>query len=121
MCIIMEISKKGVTGRLDEVKQYIEENFRNPNITLDMLGDVFHVSSNYLGRLFKKETGLSVSDYINNERMKWVLEQLENTDRPAKEIAESCGFVSTNYFYTFFKKKIGITPQAYREQMFLKK
>lgn len=116
-----EESKKGVTGRLDEVKQYIEENFRDPNITLDMLGDVFHVSSNYLGRLFKKETGLSVSDYINNERMKWVLEQLENTDRPAKEIAESCGFVSTNYFYTFFKKKIGITPQAYREQMFLKK
>lgn len=34
---------------------------------------------------------------------------------PAKEIAENCGFVSTNYFYTFFKKKTGVTPQAYRE------
>lgn len=113
-------AKKGVTGRLDEVKTYIEENFRDPNITLEILGDAFHVSPNYLGRLFKKETGVSVADYINNERMAWVLEQLEKTDRPAKEIAESCGFVSTNYFYTFFKKKMGVTPQAYRENHFLK-
>lgn len=113
-------AKKGVTGRLDEVKTYIEENFRDPNITLEILGDAFHVSPNYLGRLFKKETGVSVADYINNERMSWVLEQLEKTDRPAKEIAENCGFVSTNYFYTFFKKKMGVTPQAYRENHFLK-
>ena len=107
--------KKGVTGKMDEVKKYIEDNFQNPNITLEMLGDAFHVSANYLGRMFKKEVGTSVADYINNQRLEWVMEQLEKTERPAKEIAENCGFVSTNYFYTFFKKKTGVTPQAYRE------
>lgn len=107
--------KKGVTGKMDEVKKYIENNFQNPNITLEMLGDAFHVSANYLGRMFKKEVGISVADYINNQRLECVMEQLEKTERPAKEIAENCGFVSTNYFYTFFKKKTGVTPQAYRE------
>lgn len=109
-------AKKGVTGKLSEVKGYIEENFSDPNLTLEQLGDEFSVSPNYLGRLFKKEMGVSVSDYINGERMKWALEQLEKTERPAKAIAEECGFVSSNYFYTYFRKKIGVTPQMYREQ-----
>lgn len=60
---------------------------------------------------------MSVADYINAERLEWVLGELKNTDRPAKEIAEECGFASTNYFYTYFRKKIGVTPQAYREQV----
>lgn len=109
--------KKGVTGKLDEVKLYIEQNFRDPNTTLDKLGEEFGVSPNYLGRLFKKDAGMSVADYINAERLKWVINELETTDKPAKEIAEECGFVSTNYFYTYFRKKIGVTPQAYRENL----
>ncbi|WP_394926784.1 AraC family transcriptional regulator [uncultured Robinsoniella sp.] len=108
--------KKGVMGKLDEVKKYIEENFPDPNLTLEQLGDEFSVSPNYLGRLFKKDVGMSVADYINGERLKWVLKELEETERAAKELAEKCGFVSSNYFYTYFRKKIGVTPQAYREQ-----
>lgn len=108
--------KKGVIGKLDEVKKYIEENFSDPNLTLEQLGDEFSVSPNYLGRLFKKDMGMSVADYINGERLQWVLKELENTERAAKDLAEKCGFVSTNYFYTYFRKKIGVTPQAYREQ-----
>lgn len=107
--------KKGVMGKLDEVKKYIEENFTDPNLTLEQLGDEFSVSPNYLGRLFKKDVGMSVADYINGERLKWVLKELEDTERAAKDLAEKCGFVSTNYFYTYFRKKIGVTPQAYRE------
>lgn len=109
--------KKGVTGRLDEVKKYIEENFLDPNITLEQLGDEFSVSPNYLGRLFKKEMGMSVADFINGERLKKVLRELEVTDRSAKDIAEDCGFVSSNYFYTYFRKRVGVTPQVYRQQL----
>lgn len=81
------VAKKGVTGKLSEVKRYIEDHFRDQNISLEQLGDEFSVSPNYLGRLFKKETGMSVADYINGERLKQVLKELEQTDRPAKEIA----------------------------------
>lgn len=108
--------KRGVSGKLDEVKLYIKNGFRDPNLTLEHLGDEFGVSPNYLGRLFKKDTGMSVADYINNERLNQVIKELEETDRSAKEIAEECGFVSSNYFYTYFRKKVGMTPQTYREQ-----
>lgn len=108
--------KKGVTGKLSEVEKYIKENFSDPNLTLEQLGEEFSVSSNYLGRLFKKEMGVSISERINEERMKWAIEMLEKTDRSAKSIAEECGFVSSNYFYTYFRKKVGMTPQMYREQ-----
>lgn len=110
-------AKKGVSGRLSEVKNYIEENFRNPNLTLEQLGDEFSVSPNYLGQLFKKEMGVSVSDYISAQRLEWVLNELAQTDRSAKDIAEDAGYVSSNYFYTYFRKKVGVTPQAYREQI----
>ncbi|HJA67187.1 MAG TPA: AraC family transcriptional regulator [Candidatus Mediterraneibacter cottocaccae] len=108
-------AKKGVAGRLDEVKKYIEENYRDPNITLERLADEFGGSPNYMGRLFKKDTGLSVAEYINEIRLREVMSELRGTTRPAKEIAEQCGFISSNYFYTYFRKKTGLTPQTYRE------
>ena len=107
--------KKGVAGRLDEVKKYVEENYRDPNITLERLADEFGGSPNYMGRLFKKDTGMSVAEYINEIRLKEVMRELRETTRPAKEIAEQCGFISSNYFYTYFRKKTGLTPQTYRE------
>lgn len=108
--------KKGVTGKVDEVRAYIKEHYSNVNLTLDYLSDEFGVSTNYLGRVFKKEVGISVSEFLNNERLSYVLQELEQTDKPAKDITEDCGFVSTNYFYTYFKKKMGVTPQVYRQQ-----
>ena len=67
--------------------------------------------------MFKKDAGMSVSDYINGKRLEKVLKELEDTDRPAKEIAEECGFVGGNYFYTYFRKKVGVTPQVYRQNI----
>ncbi|MET3741898.1 AraC family transcriptional regulator [Faecalicatena orotica] len=109
--------KKGVTGKMEEIQEYIQKNYSNMNIALEFLGDEFGVSANYLGRVFKKETGVSVSEYLNSVRLQKVLEGLENTEKPAKDIAQACGFASINYFYTYFRKKMGVTPQAYRQQL----
>lgn len=109
--------KKGVAGKLDGVKQYIEENCSDLNMNLEHLGDEFSVSPNYLGRMFKKDTGMSVADYINQERLKLVLRDLQETEDTAKDIAEKYGFASTNYFYTYFRKKVGVTPQVYRQRL----
>lgn len=108
--------KMGVAGRLDEVREFVAENYRDPNMTLKALGDEFGVSPNYLGRLFKKDTGQSVAEYINEVRLEQVLKELKETDDSAKDIAERNGFISNNYFYTYFKKKVGVTPQVYREK-----
>ena len=113
-------AKKGVTGKVEEIQNYIQANYTNLNIALEYLGDEFGVSANYLGRIFKKEIGMSVSEYLNYVRLQKVLEGLEKTDKPAKDIAEACGFASINYFYTYFRKKMGVTPQAYRQQLQIK-
>ena len=111
-----EEARSGLAGRLDAVMEYVAAHYSDPNLTLKTLGDTFGVSSNYLGRLFKKDMGLSVAEYINEVRLKHVLKELRETGDSAREIAERNGFVSTsNYFYTYFKKKMGVTPQAYRE------
>lgn len=109
--------KKGVSKKVEEIQNYIRENYSNMNIALEYLGDEFGVSANYLGRVFKKEAGVSVSEFLNNVRLEKVLENLEQTDKPAKDIAEQCGFASTNYFYTYFRKRMGVTPQVYRQQL----
>lgn len=44
------------------------------------------------------------------------MELLQKTRRPARDIAMECGFGGANYFYTCFKKKTGMTPQAYRDK-----
>lgn len=108
--------KKGVAGRLDEAQKYLEANFRDPNITLERLAEEFGSSPNYLGRMFKKDTGMSVSEYLNEIRLREVKRELRETSRTAKVIAEQCGFISSNYFYTYFRKKTGVTPQTYREK-----
>lgn len=109
--------KKKILQKIEEVRSYITENYSNVNISLDYLGDRFNLSANYLGRAFKKETGVSVSEYLNDIRIQKTIELLESTDKSVKEIAELCGFTSINYFYTYFKKKIGLTPQLYREKV----
>ena len=92
-------------------------HYADSNLTLKTLGDEFGVSPNYLGRLFKKDMGMSVQEYINEVRLKHVLLELKETEDSAKDIAERNGFIrASNYFYTYFKKKVGVTPQMYRER-----
>lgn len=108
--------RRGVSNRLDEVKKYIEQNYADPAINPEKIGDVFGVSANYLGRLFRRDTGMSIAEYINEERMKKVLLDLETSDCSVKESIERSGFAGSSYFYTYFRKKYGMTPQRYREK-----
>ena len=113
---LVALSRCEKQNEVDEVKRYIEANYQDPNTTLERLADEFGGSPNYIRRLFKKDTGMSVAEYINEIRLKAVMRGLRETNRPAKEIAEQCGFISSNYFYTYFRKKTGLTPQTYRER-----
>lgn len=111
------LAQGGIRSRMEEVKACIREKFRDPNLSLALLGSEFGVSPAYLGKHFKQEWGKSVAEYINEVRLEAVAEQLQKTQRPARDIAMDCGFGGANYFYTCFKKKMGMTPQAYRDKM----
>lgn len=72
------------------------------------------LSPDYLTRLFKKELGMNMITYINKKRIYTSLKLLKNTELSIEEIGDLIGLNNTSYFYTLFKKEIGISPKQYR-------
>ncbi|MCM3781487.1 helix-turn-helix domain-containing protein [Neobacillus mesonae] len=70
----------------------------------------------YLSRLFKKEQGMSISDYILHTRMTKAMELLRSTDATVTDIASKVGYYNYPHFTKMFKKQTGLTPQQYRKQ-----
>ena len=98
-----------------QVRKYVEENFHNPNLSVNTLGEEFNLSPSYLSKIFKAENEISIPDYISKIRINNAKELLKNTDKTIQEIAEETGFLSSSVFIRVFKKIEGITPGAYRK------
>ena len=65
-------------------------------------------------RLFKKKTGMSVTEYITDSRMKLAADLLRNTDKSISFISSAIGSTDDAYFSRSFKKYSGMTPSEYR-------
>jgi two-component system response regulator YesN len=65
--------------------------------------------------MFKEETGIPVTEYINMARIKKAKELLANTSLKVYEIAYEVGFNDQHYFSSVFKKIVGLSPTEYRE------
>lgn len=112
---LMETTPEG-TGSLSCVAQatrFIEQNY---NIELDVqtLCDYVNYSRSYLSRVFHRETGFTIPEYINKIRMENAMELLRETSLPLREIAASVGIHDSFYFSKLFKKFTGRTPREYR-------
>lgn len=87
------------------------------DMSLSSLASMCSVSSSYLSSLFKKEAGMTITDYIHYTRIRQSLTMLNASSLSVSEIAALCGFSDANYFTRTFKKLQGKTPKAYREEM----
>ncbi|MDE5584581.1 MAG: AraC family transcriptional regulator [Ruminococcus sp.] len=85
-------------------------------ITLAEVADYLKISSEYLSRLFKKETGMTFSEYINKLKIEEASSLLLFTERSDIEISSLLGFSSQSYFIKIFRKQMGITPKQYKKQ-----
>lgn len=94
----------------------IQERVQDPGLCRGMIADEIGISQSYLSRIFKDKVGVSLSDMINEAKLKIVEEQLRNTNKSIKEIIESVGIVNQSYFTVMFKKKYGILPTEYRNR-----
>ncbi len=97
--------------------EIINGHYTDENLCLNTIADKLNLSPNYLGRLFKTYTSKSIGDYINKIRVDKTLELLEEYSLPVGDIAVKAGFYSKSYFYTIFKKVMGITPSEYRQNI----
>ena len=101
------------TPTIRDIADYLQANYRD-NISLTEVANIFSLTPNYCGYLFKKVMGISFNDYLNILRLKHACKALLNSNLSIKEIATDSGFHSLEYFHTTFKKFYSITPAKYR-------
>ncbi len=92
---------------------YICDNLHNKITTSDLAAYTGYNRS-YLSVLFKRETGLTIQDYIFNKRIETAKNLLSQTEYTCAEISRTLCFASQSYFCMQFKKATGITPKQYR-------
>lgn len=94
---------------------YIDEHLAEDLDRETIAAQVF-LNPAYLSRLFKKETGKSLTEYILESRLAKVKPLLETTNQKISEIALSVGFCNFSHFTKTFKKQTGLTPNEYRRK-----
>ena len=113
-----DITQKVITCKAVNICiNYIYEHLHT-RITINTLSDISGLSPNYLSRLFKKETGYSVSSYIQTKKIETAKSMLSASDYSIAEISASLAFPSQSYFTNLLKKDCGYTPKQYRDRFF---
>ncbi|MBW7452587.1 AraC family transcriptional regulator [Paenibacillus sepulcri] len=100
---------------IHKVKQYVKDNYANPDLSLNQLSDEFNLSTRYLSRLFKDEFGEKFVDYLVRVRLEKAKELLRETKDPVHEVALKVGYIHAFSFIRMFKNNEGITPGDYRK------
>lgn len=98
-----------------DVKEYIDSNFNDPEISLSEVAKKFFVNLSYLSKIFKEENGITFVDYLIKLRMDHAIELLKATDQKAYQIAEEVGIKDPHYFSVCFKKYTGVSVNEYRK------
>lgn len=104
----------GTPPLLQAITSYIHEHYSQP-LTLETIGNQVGISRWYLSKFFKKETGISIVEYINRYRCSNALALLLKSEHPISKISEMCGFSSLEYFSRVYTKQYGHTPSFERE------
>jgi len=96
---------------------YIENNFMNVNISLNMVCEYLCVSTSYFSALFKNATGETFIEALTRIRIEKAKDFLESSDMKNYEVALAVGYQDPHYFSSIFKKRIGMTPTEYAKQL----
>ena len=107
--------ERTITG----IIRYLQEHL-DKEISLNILADEFHLSSQYISQLFKSEIGVNFLAYLTSIRMERAKKLLLATSLSIGEISEKCGYADYRVFTKVFKKEEGSTPSQYRRN-FLEK
>ncbi|SDD40523.1 two-component system, response regulator YesN [Paenibacillus sp. UNCCL117] len=99
---------------MEQIYAYVKEHLAD-DMTREDIASFVNFNPAYLSRLFKKESGISLFDYILQERVEKAKQLLADTGLKISEIAEMTGYGNFSHFTKMFKKVTGHTPQEYRK------
>lgn len=98
----------------ERIKQYIDEHLTDFNLSPNQIAAVLNMSTDYVRKLFKRETGKSISTYINQARVKRIADDLLESEKTVDSLLDEMGWDNKHYFYKLFKDQYGVTPTEYR-------
>jgi AraC-like DNA-binding protein len=99
---------------METIKEYIHANYMDSTLNLQGISAMMKMSSDYVGRMFKKYEQMSVAEYTNEIRLFHTQRLLEDRNYTINQIMEEVGYSSQSSFFVNFKKKFGVTPREYR-------
>ncbi|AWB65147.1 hypothetical protein C2869_01225 [Saccharobesus litoralis] len=111
---INDQSAQHLTTIVKPTQSYLSEHFAN-DIDIDQLAERVSVSRSYLMRIFKKEVGMTINQYLTELRIEHAKNMLQS--HSVTDTAFAVGFNNSNYFGTVFKKATGITPSRYQQKL----
>lgn len=112
--LVNKHSQKSYSLLIQKVTTQIESDISS-DLSLNNLASMFQINPSYLSSLFKKETGATLTEYVNKKRIDRAKELLLSTNLQVQNIAQRCGILDVNYFTKTFKKYTDMTPKTYRE------
>lgn len=84
-------------------------------ISLKTLSEHFNYSESYISHLFKKNSGMTINQYVNSLRIAEAKGMLAATRMSVQEIAMTVGFSDSNYFTNVFRALVGVSPREWRK------
>ena len=97
-----------------EIKEYIIANLGNENLSVGGIAEAFFLNRDYVNRVFTKEEGTPLRQYIIQQRMELAGKLLQESQALTADVAERVGYSDMSYFVKSFKKYYGQTPMQYR-------
>ena len=108
-------SSKLYSKQILRAVEYISEHLHS-RVLIEDAAKTLHITPAYLSRLFKSETGMTFSDYVNHRKIEEATGLLQYSDYSDLEISNLLCFSSQSYFIKIFKKIMNMTPNEYKKK-----
>jgi len=103
-------------NRVSRLMKYIQQNFRE-DLTIEQAASVAGLQLHSFCRFFKNLTHHTFSDFLNEVRIAFACQLLQQTDLPITQVAFESGYSNVSYFNRSFRKIHRLTPREFRSQM----
>jgi AraC-like DNA-binding protein len=112
---VFDFSQFEHANAIRQTTQYVRRHFSG-RVSLTEAARRVHLSPNYLGAVFRAETGASFTAYVQQVRIERARKLLASTQDPIAEVATAVGFTDQSYFTKVFAQAVGVTPGEYRRR-----
>ncbi|GBG08957.1 AraC family transcriptional regulator [Paenibacillus agaridevorans] len=114
--LVWERKERRSSALADSVISYIYQNYKDPSLCLESIADYLKYSKVYLSKIFRDIHGVSVSEFITDYRIARIMERIGDASN-MDALLEEQGITNKKYFYTIFKRKMGVSLREYRNKL----